>query len=191
MNRHLITRLLGALLVIAIGGSVVLVVHYATRSTTAQVAAPVGPGTVPSIAANGAFVPGSLPSATGAAAVAAASREVPALLSYDYRDLSGGLASALANATGAFRTSFMQTFTTKIEPTATTDHDVASSSVRAASYVSSSNDNAVTCLLFLDQSVVRTKPPAGVPPRQVDEDRVVVTMTDVGGHWLISALTPV
>jgi Mce-associated membrane protein len=173
------------ILAVGVAAAAVLVVHLATRSTS------VGTAVVPKLEPSGIYTTGSIPSSSAQQAVAAANREVPDLLSYDYRDLSSSLSKALDQTTGDFRSSFERTFNQTVRATAATDKDVATSSVRGAAYVSSGTGGTVTCLLFVDQTLIRSAAPTGTPPHQVDEDRVVVTMTPVGHRWLISALTPV
>jgi Mce-associated membrane protein len=171
-------------LILGIAAATFLVVHLATRSTSS------GPNVVPNLPASGSYVTGSIPSADGRQALAAAAVEVPDLLSYDYRDLKGSLSTALDQTTGSFRSQFEHTFSTTVQATATTDQDIATSSVRGASYVRTGRGGSVTCILFVDQTLIRGAAPTGTPAHQVDEDRVVVTMTHVGSRWLISALTP-
>jgi Mce-associated membrane protein len=185
MKRLQDTTLVTLVLALGILAAALLVVHVSTRSTSS------GPPVLPNLRSTGSYTTGSIPSASGRDALAAANREVPDLLSYDYRDISGSLAKALDQTTGSLKTTFQRTFTTSVQPTAVTDKDVATSSVRGASYVGAGKGGAVTCLLFVDQTLTRGAATASTPAHQVDEDRVVVTMTPVGSRWLISALTPV
>jgi hypothetical protein len=185
MTSNRFTAVLTTVLALAVVAAALLVAHLATRST------PAARGVMPKLASNGAYTSGSLPSRSGRAALAAASREVPALLSYDFRNLSGSRSRALAQTTGGFHTTFAHDFDSSVEPAAAKEQILAESATRGAAYVATATSGVVTCLLFIDETVSRGAPPARTQAHEIDDDRVVVTMTSVRGRWLISSLTPV
>jgi Mce-associated membrane protein len=129
---------------------------------------------------------GSLRSSESATALAAAKSEVRTIMSYDYRSIDADIAAAEADTTGVFSHQY-----------AGTAHDLLSqarqlraivqATVGSAGVVSASPD-AVVVLLFVDQASVRQTPGDKTPTTRIDQSRVRVTMTNVNGHWLVSAL---
>lgn len=119
------------------------------------------------------------------ASVAAARREVPALLSYSYQTFRADFDRAQAGATGEFRATYRRLMTGQVEQKALASHVVTQSSVSAASVISAAPGSA-TLLLFLNE---QTKTDARNAP-VLNETAVRVTMREVGGSWLVAGLTP-
>ena len=140
----------------------------------------------PVISNSGVYTPGTIPSATGMQALQAAVADVPFVLAYDYRSLPAGLSTSLSKLTPQFAGQFNRTFTTTIEPVATKNKAVVQALVRAAGVSTVSNDS-VSCLIFLDETLVQS---GGSTSPQVSQDRIQVTMKRQGGHWLIDSITP-
>ncbi|MDT7692484.1 MAG: Mce-associated rane protein [Pseudonocardiales bacterium] len=161
---------------------------------------PAPPNVVPSVAEDGSYVVGSLPTADQARIVASAVRAVPDLLAYDYRSLAATPDRARPHLTPEFAAEYQKTFQTAVVPMATANHAVTKALVRGAGVIDSSADRA-RCLVFVDQLLVSqtaappVAPPAapaaaGVTPTQVAQNRVLVTLTRHDDTWLVSGLTP-
>ena len=119
------------------------------------------------------------------ASVAAAQREVPALLSYSYQSFTASLAHAAADTTGAFRSQYLRLMSSQVEQRAMASHVVTQASVSAASVIDAQPGSA-TLLLFLSE---QTKTDA---KRQaiLNDTAVRVTMREVNGTWLVAGLVP-
>jgi Mce-associated membrane protein len=125
------------------------------------------------------------------AAMAAAKREAPVIFSYDYRHLDQDFTKAEAFLTGSFRDQYAKTTQTVVKPTALQYHGVvkatvaqpADGSAAAVSVVSASPDQVVV-LAFIDQSTTSTR----VTGTQVDQNRVLLTLTHTSQGWLVSAV---
>ncbi|MFF4488720.1 hypothetical protein ACFY0F_19860 [Streptomyces sp. NPDC001544] len=125
------------------------------------------------------------------AALTAARKAAPVVLSYDYRHLDQDFARARERLTGHFRDEYRKTTTTVVGPTARKYHGVvratvaepASGGVPAASVISASPDRAVV-LLFVNQVTQSTR----VSGSRLDLNRVRMTMTRTSGGWKVSAV---
>ncbi len=125
------------------------------------------------------------------AAVAAAERAAPVIFSYDYRHLDHDFGKAESYLTGAFRDQYAKTTQTVVKPTALQYHGVvqatvakpADGSAAAVSVVSAAPDQVVV-LAFIDQSTTSTR----VTGTQVDQNRVLLTLTHTSQGWLVSAV---
>ena len=125
------------------------------------------------------------------AAIAAAERAAPVIFSYDYRHLDQDFSKAEAYLTGAFRGQYEKTTQTVVKPTALQYHGVvratvakpADGSAAAVSVVSAAPDQVVV-LAFIDQSTTSTR----VTGTQVDQNRVLLTLTHTAQGWLVSAV---
>lgn len=125
------------------------------------------------------------------AAMAAAQREAPVIFSYDYRHLDQDFAKAEALLTGSFRDQYAKTTQTVVKPTALQYHGVVKATVAqptdgsaaAVSVVSASPDQVVI-LAFVDQATTSTR----VSGTQVDQNRVLLTLTHTSQGWLVSGV---
>jgi len=135
---------------------------------------------------SGANSPSSLTSSTSQAALLAAKTEIPTILSYDYRSIASDIAKAKADTTAVFA----HQYATSARPLLTQAQQVRAivqATVGSAGVVSAASGNVVV-LLFVDQATVRQSPGASSPQTRIDQDRVLATMTNVHGKWLVSAL---
>ena len=120
------------------------------------------------------------------AAEAAARTHVAALLSYDSANLPPARAAVDRLTTGPFHDQFAGVFTQVVAPNATAQHARSTADVRASGVVSASPGRVVV-LLFLNQSTSSDRLPAD----RVDTIQARVTMTEVGGTWLVAGLDQV
>lgn len=119
------------------------------------------------------------------AAVTAANREVPALLSYSYDAFGTALSHAKADTTRQFGATYAKLMTVQVEPEATRDHVVTEATVSGTA-VESAGSGSVTLLMFLDQQTKTDAKAQSV----LNDSAVRVTMQDVNGTWLVGNLTP-
>ncbi|MGW2645298.1 hypothetical protein ACWC2T_10380 [Streptomyces sp. NPDC001393] len=125
------------------------------------------------------------------AALAAAQKAAPVVLSYDYRHLDRDFSRARALLTGHFRDQYGRTTKTVVAPTATKYHGVVTATVAtpsdggapAASVVSATPDRAVV-LLFVNQVTESTQ----VPEPRLDLNRVRMTLTRTSDGWKVSGV---
>jgi Mce-associated membrane protein len=135
---------------------------------------------------SGASSATSLTSTTSQAGLLAAKTEIPTILSYDYRSIASDIAKAKADTTGVFAHQYA-TSADKLLSQAKQVKAIVQATVGSAGVVSAGTDNVVV-LLFVDQATVRQAPGNSSPQTRIDQDRVLATMTNVGGKWLVSAL---
>jgi Mce-associated membrane protein len=119
-------------------------------------------------------------------ALGAATKAAHDLLSYDYRTLSGDVARAKAETTGAFAQQYAQTAGQLLGQAAKLKA-IVQASVGSPGVVSADGDTVVV-LVFVDQASVKQLPGQKSPTTRIDQSRVQLTMTKVHGHWLVSAL---
>jgi len=124
--------------------------------------------------------------AGGQDALAAARRAAVALLSYDGRTVDAQLAAASDLITGPFQADFRTVASTLVAPAATQKQVSTHAQVVAAAVVTAA-PGEVTTLLYLNQ----TTQSAASPAPTISGSRVRLTMTEVAGRWLVSAMTPV
>jgi Mce-associated membrane protein len=117
------------------------------------------------------------------AALAAARSHAQAILSYDHRTLDADFARAGKVITGAFKGEYERTTTAVVRPTATQYRAVVKAEVTSAGVVRASADRVVV-LLFVDQTTTSTR----LPTAKRDSSRVRMTLDNVGGRWLVSAV---
>ncbi|MEU6879122.1 hypothetical protein [Streptomyces sp. NPDC046712] len=127
-----------------------------------------------------------------AAALTAAHKAAPAVLSYDYRHLDRDFAAARAHLTDPFLDQYAKTTQTVVAPTAKQYRGVVKATVAkppgddaapAASVVSASPDRAVI-LLFMNQLTTSTQ----VTTPRLDLNRVRMTLISTPQGWKVSAL---
>ncbi|HWN36013.1 MAG TPA: hypothetical protein VNP03_24890 [Pseudonocardia sp.] len=124
--------------------------------------------------------------AGGQDALAASRRAAVALLSYDSRTVDAQLAAASDLITGPFQADFRNVASTLVAPAAKQKQVSTHAQVVAAAVVTAA-PREVTTLLYLNQ----TTQSAGSPAPSISGSRVRLTMTEVAGRWLVSAMTPV
>lgn len=119
-------------------------------------------------------------------AVSAARAAAGDILGYDYRSVEASIARARASTTGAFRKEYDDTAKTLL-PQSKQLKAIVQATV-GSSAVMSATKNRVVVLLFVDQATVKQVPGEKTPTTRIDQSRVRVTMTRVGGRWLVSEL---
>ena len=119
--------------------------------------------------------------ATSAARVAAGD-----ILGYDYRSIDDAIKRAHSETTGAFRKQYDST-ASELLPQSKQVKAIVQATVGSAAVMSASRDRVVV-LLFVDQATVKQQPGAKTPETRIDQSRVRMTMSRVGGHWLVSEL---
>ena len=124
-------------------------------------------------------------------AVAAAAATLPLALSYDYRELEAGVASATAGMTSSFAAQFRDTFAGSAAELAQDKQAVTSATVLGAGLVRLDGDDRALCLVFVDQALVSSAT-LGAPERpvQVSENRVLVEVERVDDRWLVDSIEP-
>lgn len=121
------------------------------------------------------------------AAMAAAEQKVPQLLSYDYRTVEKDQQGKVEQVAGAFHDDYASLMKDVVVPAATKSKLTTRSTVVTSSVVSADSTDAVTMLMFVNQ----TSSSEAQKDPQLAGSRLRVTMDDVDGDWKISAMTPV
>ncbi|HEX4018557.1 MAG TPA: hypothetical protein VHX15_17600 [Frankiaceae bacterium] len=122
-------------------------------------------------------------------AVAAAATDVPKILGYDYRHLMDDIKAAKAMSTGQFLGDYTST-AQKVLASAPSIKAMVTATVSGQSVVQAQSDR-VTLLLFVDQESVKQLKGQKTATTRIDPFRVQVTMSKVGGHWMVSDLQPI
>jgi Mce-associated membrane protein len=115
----------------------------------------------------------------------AAETAVAAVLSYDYRSLEANLASTRTLLTGDARQQY-DDVSKPLLATAPGIHAITKAQVKTAT-VLQSGERSARVLLFVDQLSSSTS----LKTPQLDQSRIVVTVTRTGGRWLVSSLSAV
>ncbi|CAN5561562.1 hypothetical protein BH11ACT8_BH11ACT8_28610 [soil metagenome] len=127
----------------------------------------------------------------GGPALAAAVSGLPALLSYDFRDLDGSLKAARATLTASYAKEFTTLFDRRSRPVARKRKAVTEAVVRAAGLVTTRGVDRAVCLVFIDQQLVQsTRLAPGDPAETLSRNRVRVTLVRRSGKWKISKIAP-
>jgi Mce-associated membrane protein len=122
-------------------------------------------------------------------AIAAATREVGIVLSYDYRHLQSDFRRAesmLTSGPKGFRAKYVRTTAKQVQPLAAKYHAVSTAEVSAAGVVDNNADRAVV-LVFVSQTATNTQ----LAQPRLDRSRIRATLVRVGDRWLIDRLDPV
>jgi len=119
-------------------------------------------------------------------AVSAARAAAGDILGYDYRSVEQSIARARADTTGSFRKEYDET-AKKLLPESKQLKAIVQATVGSSAVMSASSDRVVV-LLFVDQATVKQVPGQTTPTTRIDQSRVRVTMSKVGGKWLVSEL---
>jgi len=120
------------------------------------------------------------------AAVVAAERAVHDILSYDYRTLGADLVRAKSETTGLFAKQYAGTASTLLAE-AKQLRAIVQATPASPGVVSASADEVVV-LIFVDQASVKQASGQKRPTTRIDQSRVRLTMTKVGGAWKVSQL---
>ncbi|MFF0814742.1 h domain protein [Rhodococcus sp. NPDC003318] len=119
-------------------------------------------------------------------AVAAASQQAAAMLSYNYNEVDQQLAAAADGLTGDFKADYTTLVEETIAPGAKEKKLTVQATVQAGSIVSATTDDAVV-LLFVNQITTS----ADAPDAATTGSRVRMEMHKDGDRWLTGRLTPV
>jgi len=115
------------------------------------------------------------------AATSAGRTAVETMLSYDYKTFDAHTATVEKLLTGSFKDEFAKAATANVKPLALQNQAVVQARTVEAGVMSSSADS-VRVLAFVDQTTTSAK----LDRPQVDQNRVILTMTQVDGRWLVS-----
>ena len=118
------------------------------------------------------------------AASSAASTIVTKLLGYDYRTFDKHTIAVSALLTGRFKSEFVQAATTVVKPLAVQNQAVVLATVSKAAVMNTPDQGDVKILLFVDQRTTSAK----LASPQIDQNRVMLTMSQVAGRWLVSKI---
>jgi Mce-associated membrane protein len=118
------------------------------------------------------------------AATSAATTIIEKMLGYDYKNFDQHTNDVSALLTGPFRSEFVLAATRVVKPLAVQNQVVVAAKVSKISVMSTSDPNLVKVLVFLDQRTTSAK----LTSPQVDQNRVILTMSQVGGRWLVSKI---
>lgn len=116
-------------------------------------------------------------------ATAAGRADAKVILSYDYRTLDKDFRVGRRATTGDFRAEYQKTTSKLVKGSAKKYHTVVTATVVASSVVSASREK-VKLLLYVDQNTVSDLKKNG----RLDQNRVLMTVVDVNGQWLVSDL---
>ena len=122
-----------------------------------------------------------------AAAASAAGVIVEKMLGYDYKSFDQHTVEVSALLTGSFRNEFVQAATNRVKPLAVENQAVVVAKASEVSVMStpakdSGRQDSVRILAFVDQSTTSAK----LERPQIDQNRVILTMSQVDGRWLVS-----
>ncbi|MEW9554374.1 hypothetical protein [Nonomuraea sp. NPDC050783] len=125
--------------------------------------------------------------AAGSAAMAAARRAAPELLSYDYRTVEKDLARAGSHTTGEL-TRYYKELSTSLAARARAEKIVQTASVAGAA-VERARPDRVEILLFVNTGTVKEVPGKSGPQQQVAQSRARLVMVREGDRWLAADLS--
>lgn len=116
-------------------------------------------------------------------AAAAAGRVITEkMLGYSYKSFDQHTAEVSTLLTGSFRNEFVKAATTVVKPLAVENQAVVVAKVSEVSVMSPGDQPGVRILAFVDQQTTSVK----LKRPQVDQNRVILTMSEVDGRWLVS-----
>lgn len=176
-------RRVAVLLVLVLAGSVLSVVLALTRPDVAGVGEPPSLTEGTSQGYRSADLVGP-----GGEALAAAVAAVPLAYSYDHRRLDASLKAATARMSARYRPAFTRDFDRK-RRAVVREKVVARGVVRGAGVVRANGDDAVVCLLYVDEVLAQVRGRKRGADPQVLSRRVRVAMVLAGGAWKIDGIT--
>ena len=124
--------------------------------------------------------------AARSAAVVAAKQAARDILSYDYRSLDDDIAKAKSETTGLFAKQYSDSAGTLLAQ-ARQLRAIVQATPSAPGVVSATRDEVVV-LIWVDQASVKQQAGQKTPTTRIDQSRVRMTMTKVGGRWKVSQL---
>jgi Mce-associated membrane protein len=122
-----------------------------------------------------------------AAAKSAAAVIVEKMLGYSYKTFDQHTAEVGTLLTGSFKNEFIQAATTRVKPLAVPNQAVVVAKASEVSIMSTSGQDpadpsTVRVLAFVNQTTTSAK----LDRPQIDQNRVILTMSHVEGRWLVS-----
>lgn len=119
------------------------------------------------------------------AAASSARAIVEKMLGYDYKSFDQHTTEVSALLTGSFKKEFVRAATDVVKPLAVQNQAVILAKAGAVSVMSSPGQDgqgSVRILAFVDQTTTSAK----LARPQIDQNRVILTMSQVDGRWLVS-----
>jgi Mce-associated membrane protein len=116
------------------------------------------------------------------AAATAAKVLVEKMLGYDYRSFDRHTTEVSALLTGSFKNEFVQAATKAVKPLAVQNQAVVLAKASEVSVMSTPDQDTVRILAFVDQTTTSAK----LERPQIDQNRVILTMSQTNGRWLVS-----
>jgi Mce-associated membrane protein len=110
--------------------------------------------------------------------------KVASIIAYDYRSIDAGAAKAEAGLLDPFKSQYAKTIATVVKPQAVQVKAIVTATIENVGIVSISGNGKQAVLLVYAQQGVQNST-TGTTPR-LDIATIQVTMTKVGGNWLIS-----
>lgn len=178
-------RVLVLLVAVALAGAAVA--WLATRSDPDAVR--------PSVADDAAHTSGTVIAAPDGA-LQAVSDLLPTALSYDHARLDDDLEAATAAMTDGFAEEYADTFDATVRPLATSKKAVSEAHVRATGLIRSADADQALVLAYVDQVLVSSADQSGgadqsgAEPVRVSQTRVLVSVRNVDGTWLLDGIDP-
>ena len=119
------------------------------------------------------------------AAAASAGRAITEkMLGYSYKSFDQHTTDVSALLTGGFKNEFIQAATTVVKPLAVQNQAVVQAKVSEVSVMSTPDQRDVRILAFVDQRTTSAK----LQRPQIDQNRVMLTMSQIDGRWLVSRI---
>ena len=118
------------------------------------------------------------------AAASAAGAIAQKLLGYDYKSFDQHTAEVSALLTGGFQGEFVKAATNQIKPLAVANQVVVVAKASEVSVMNTPDQATVKILAFVDQTTTSAK----LERPQIDQNRVILTMSQVDGRWLVSKI---
>ena len=106
------------------------------------------------------------------------------MLGYSYQRFDQHTAEVSTLLTGSLRNEFVKAATTVVKPLAVENQAVVVAKVSEVSVMSPGDQPGVRLLAFVDQQTTSAK----LKRAQVDQNRVILTMSEVDGRWLVSTV---
>jgi Mce-associated membrane protein len=116
------------------------------------------------------------------AAASAARVSIEKMLSYDFKSFDQHTTEVSTLLTGSFKNEFVQAATTTVKPLAVKNQVVVMAKASEVSVMSTPDQASVKILAFVDQQTTSAK----LERPQIDQNRVILTMSEVDGRWLVS-----
>lgn len=107
---------------------------------------------------------------------------VEKMLGYDYKSFDQHTTQVSALLTGGFKNEFVQAATNTVKPLAVQNQAVVVARASEVAVMSTPDEDTVTVLAFVDQTTSSVK----LDRPQIDQNRVILTMSRAGGRWLVS-----